>query len=79
MNIYNLKEISGQWQALAPLLSVPGTEAEYNHLVNFLDYLTDTVGDDESHPLASLMDTVGTLIESYENEHHPFSQETKKF
>lgn len=74
MNFYNLEEISEQWQPLSPLLSVPGTQAEYDRLASFLDCLTDTVGDDESHPLASLMDTIGTLIESYENEHHPFSQ-----
>lgn len=74
MDTYNLEEISEQWQPLSPLLSVPGTEAEYDNLVNFLDCLTDTAGDDESHPLASLMDTVGALIESYEDEHHPFSQ-----
>jgi len=74
MNTYNLEEISQQWKPLSPMLSVPGTEAEYDRLVNFLDYLIDTVGDDETHLLASLMDTVGTLIETYENEHHPFSQ-----
>ncbi len=74
MDSYNLEEISGQWQPLAHLLSLPETESEYERLSDFLDCLTDTVGDDESHPLASLMDTVGTLIESYEAEHHPFSQ-----
>ena len=72
MNVYNLQKISDQWQPLAPLLSVP--ESEYDSLISFMDCLTDTVGDDESHPLASLMDTVGTLIESYEDKHHPFSQ-----
>jgi len=74
MEIYNLEKISDQWQPLAPLLSVPETESEYDSLTSFMDCLTDTVGDDEDHPLASLMDTVGTLIESYENEHHPFSE-----
>jgi len=74
MNIYNLEKISDQWQPLAPLLSVPGTEAEYENLVSFLDCLTDTVGDDENHSLASLTDTVGTLVEIYEDEHHPFSE-----
>ena len=74
METYNLEKISNQWRSLAPILSVPRTKAEYDNLVNLLDHLIDEVGNNESHPLASLMDTVGTLIESYENEHYPFSQ-----
>jgi hypothetical protein len=33
-----------------------------------LDRLTDKVGEDENHPLASLMDVLGVLIQKYENE-----------
>lgn len=40
-------------------------------LVGVLDGLIDIVGEDENHPLASLMDVVGTLIEKYEDEHVP--------
>ena len=36
-----------------------------------LDGLIDEVGEDESHPLASLMEIVGVLIEKYEDEHVP--------
>ena len=74
MAIYNLEQISEQWQPLAPLLSVPRTEAEYDKLVAFLDQLVDVVGNDESHSLAALIDTVGTLIETYDEEHYPFSE-----
>jgi len=35
-----------------------------------LDTLIDEVGEDESHPLASLMEVVGILIEK-EDEHVP--------
>ena len=45
------------------------TNAEYERLVAVLDQLIDEVGEDESHPLASLMDVIGTLIEKYEDEH----------
>jgi HTH-type transcriptional regulator / antitoxin HigA len=48
---------------------VSQTEKEYNELVGLLDTLIDEVGEDESHPLASLMDVVGVLIEHYEDEH----------
>ena len=33
--------------------------------------LIDLVGEDEQHPLASLMEVIGTLIERYEDEHVP--------
>jgi HTH-type transcriptional regulator/antitoxin HigA len=36
-----------------------------------LDLLIDVVGEDEAHPLASLMEVVGVLIERYEDEHVP--------
>ncbi len=72
--MYNLNEIADQWHPLAPFLTVPHKEAEYDNLSAFLDRLTDEVGNDENHPLAALMDTVGTLIEAYEKEHYPFSE-----
>jgi HTH-type transcriptional regulator/antitoxin HigA len=31
----------------------------------------DEVGEDEAHPLASLMEVVGVLIERYEEEYVP--------
>jgi HTH-type transcriptional regulator/antitoxin HigA len=50
---------------------VPHTEQDYNHLVNLLDHLIDQVGEDETHPLASMMDVIGVLIESYEDQYVP--------
>ncbi|WP_256871641.1 hypothetical protein [Nostoc sp. TCL26-01] len=34
-----------------------------------LDCLIDQVGEDETHPLASLMEVISVLIENYEDEH----------
>ncbi|CAG0940149.1 partial Antitoxin HigA, partial [Candidatus Brocadiaceae bacterium] len=34
-----------------------------------LNQLLDEVGDNEQHPLYSLLDTMGTLISCYEQEH----------
>lgn len=59
------------WPILAPVVFVPHTESEYQRLVALLDALIDTVGEDETHPLASLMEVVGVLIEKYEDEHIP--------
>jgi HTH-type transcriptional regulator / antitoxin HigA len=46
-------------------------ELDYEKLINLLDRLIDQVGEDESHPLASMMDVIGVLIENYETEHVP--------
>jgi len=59
------------WPAVTPVLFVPHTEHEYQRLVAILDALIDTVGEDETHPLASLMEVIGVLIEKYEDEHVP--------
>jgi HTH-type transcriptional regulator/antitoxin HigA len=50
------------------MLAVPHTEQEYQAMVALLDDLIDQVGEDEEHPLASLMEVVGVLIEKYEDE-----------
>lgn len=44
---------------------------EIDQLVDILDQLIDEVGENESHPLASLMEIIGVLIEKYEDEHVP--------
>ena len=48
---------------------MPHNQKEYNRLVNILDGLIDEVGENESHPLATLMETLGSLIESYEAQY----------
>ena len=50
---------------------IPHNEAEYDQLVSILEQLIDQVGEDESHPLASLMEVIGVLIERYEAETVP--------
>ncbi len=59
------------WKNLSDTVFVPHTEAEYNRLVEMLDALVDEVGEDETHPLASLMDVLSALIENYENANVP--------
>ena len=56
---------------LTPLVFVPHAESEYQQFVAILDDLIDVVGEDENHPLASLMKVIGVLIEKYEAEHVP--------
>jgi HTH-type transcriptional regulator/antitoxin HigA len=56
------------WSSLADTVFVPHSESDYQRLVTLLDRLVDEVGENESHPLASLMEIVGVLIEKYEDE-----------
>ncbi|MBE9145740.1 hypothetical protein [Planktothrix mougeotii] len=65
----SIAETQKLWQPLAHQLVIPRDEASYQQLVEWLDQLIDEVGEDEQHPLASLMDILGILIENYENEH----------
>jgi len=57
------------WPNVEPALHVPRNDREYRQLVKLLDRLVDEVGEDEHHPLASLMEVLGVLIEKYEDEH----------
>jgi HTH-type transcriptional regulator/antitoxin HigA len=66
-----LKEIAKVWPDMRDILSVPHNEKEYKRLVSLLDNVIDEVGNDESHSLASLMETLGSLIEMYEAERIP--------
>ena len=66
-----LKEIANVWPNIQSVFSVPHNEKDYNNLVNLLDGLIDEVGNNESHPLSSLMETIGSLIETYESQHYP--------
>ena len=56
---------------LTEVVFVPHAQSEYQRLTEVLDNLIDVVGEEEDHPLASLMEVIGVLIEKYEDEHVP--------
>jgi HTH-type transcriptional regulator/antitoxin HigA len=62
-----LQNVASIWPTIKDVFSVPHTENDYENLVSLLDGLIDEVGEDEDHPLSSLMETIGNLIETYEN------------
>lgn len=64
-----IQTMQQNWASLAPLVSVPYTEAEYHERVKLLNELIDEVGENEGHPLASLLDIVGIAVSSYEQSH----------
>ena len=71
MQHLDIDKMAHAWSALGGAVFVPHTEEEYRRLVALLDGLIDEIGEDESHPLASLMEIVGVLVEKYEDEHVP--------
>jgi HTH-type transcriptional regulator/antitoxin HigA len=71
MTLAQIDETKRAWPTLSKTVQVPHNEKQYRNLVALLDRLIDEVGEDENHPLASLMEVIGVLIEKYEDEHVP--------
>ena len=71
MSATEFENVTKAWPPISRAVRAPYTDADHRDLVQLLDRLTDEVGEDENHPLASLMDVLGVLIEKYEDEHVP--------
>lgn len=67
MNV-QLDNISKIWPSVKTIFSVPHSEKEYQALVETLDSLIDEIGNNDAHQLAPVMETVGKLIENYEDQ-----------
>lgn len=68
-------QIQTYWKNISPLLTIRNDD-EYDAAVERMNKLLDEIGADEKHPLYSLLDTLGTLIQAYEEEHHPLPEAT---
>ena len=71
MSLVELENVTKAWLPISRAVRVPRTDEDYREIVELLDRVTDQVGENENHPLASLMDVLGVLIEKYEDEHVP--------
>ncbi len=67
MSAVYLEQITPAWNNVSKFIHVLHNEKDYQQAVALLDTLIDIVGENEKHPLASLMELVGVLIEQYEN------------
>jgi HTH-type transcriptional regulator/antitoxin HigA len=67
--------LAPHWVALRPYLSIQ-SEADYDRAVNQLNDLLDEIGTDESHPLYEFLDTLGSLLHLYEEEHEAIPEVT---
>ncbi len=68
MSTAQIEKAFEAWPNVGTALRVPHNQREYRQLVKLLDRLIDEVGENEAHPLASMMEVIGVLIEKYEDE-----------
>lgn len=67
----SLHNITQHWQFVAPLIAVPYTESQYQERLVLLEQLLNEIGEDENHPLSSLLDTLSSVISNYEQHYYP--------
>lgn len=67
----DLAALQSLWSEFARLsqLRALRSEADYDHAVSLMDQLIATIGDDEQHPLAGLLDLISDLVMLYDREH----------
>ncbi len=63
------KNVKSHWATVGPVLTIR-SERDYDLAVRRLNELLDEIGADERHPLYGLLDTLGTVMQAYEEEHH---------
>jgi HTH-type transcriptional regulator/antitoxin HigA len=69
---FDIRAIQSSWQAfdakahLRPICD----EKSYDSMVALMNSLLDATGDNEDHPLSSLLDLVGDMVSKYEQEHY---------
>ncbi|MEI6745329.1 MAG: hypothetical protein WCL34_05160 [Methylococcaceae bacterium] len=67
MSAVYLEQLTPVWNDFSKFIHVLHNERDYKKAVSLLDSLIDIVGENEKHPLASLMELVGVLITQYED------------
>ena len=68
----DIRALQASWQefnAMAHLHPIRN-EMEYDRIVALMNSLLDVAGDDEDHPLSSLLELAGDLVSRFEQEHH---------
>ena len=68
-----IAEITSHFKALSSIIPLHpiSSERDYDKAVATLNQLLDAGAADEKHPLADLVNTLGTLIGEYDNAHYP--------
>lgn len=69
---FDIKAIQTSWQKFDTMAHLcPINDEKSNaRMVALMNSLLDATGDDEDHPLSSLLDLVSDMVAKYEQEHH---------
>ena len=63
-------QLQRSWTQVSALLRIENKQ-DYDLALGRLNGLIDEVGTDEGHPLYSLLDTLGTVVHAWEEQHYP--------
>jgi len=68
----DIRALQASWQKFDTMahLRPIRSEMEYDRMVALMNSLLDVTGDDEDHPLSSLLELAGDLVSRFEQEHH---------
>src|SRR5215470_9941744 len=66
-----LDALAQAWEAWRSVVGVTriATPEEYDRVVDLINAIIDEIGQDETHPLAEVLDYLGDLVKAYEDVH----------
>ena len=66
-----LDALAQAWEAWRSVVGVTriDTPEEYEQIVDLINTIIDEIGQDETHPLAEVLDYLGDLVKAYEDMH----------
>ena len=72
---FDMPALQVSWQAFDNMaqLRLIHTEADYNRTIKIMNALLDVAGDDDDHPLSSLIKLASDLVSRYEQKHYPIN------
>ncbi len=65
MLLTDIQIVQEIWPQLLSIVRVPRTESDYHQLLGLRTDLITFVGEDENHPLVSLIEVIEVLVEKY--------------
>ncbi|MFN7641913.1 MAG: type II toxin-antitoxin system HigA family antitoxin [Burkholderiales bacterium] len=71
VTVFDSKRAAERWSEFSRELPVRPirSDADYEQMVALMNQLIDVVGEDETHPLATVLALVGDQVEGYDSDH----------
>lgn len=76
----DIPALQASWQAVDAMahLRPIHNEADYDRMVSLMNALLEVAGDDEDHPLSSLLELSSDFVSRYEQAHHAIDAASPK-